>query len=94
MDDEEIPAADIIDDALAAIIEEIIGEEGDIEDFDAASDVVLDHIERLANEGVISDPPDLEASDEEKQKWLDQYLPIVTEELKALGETNVDTDLE
>jgi hypothetical protein len=85
MEEEEIPVADLVDDAIAALIDEIIGEEADIEEFDAASDVILDVMEELANSEEIQDPPDVESSIEDQQKWLDQYFPIVKDAIhKAL----------
>lgn len=99
MEDEQIPEADLIDDAIAALIDEMIGEEGDIEEFDAASDVVLDIMEDLANSDQIQDPPEQDEPEELKQKWLEQYFPIVKAEIhKALhdgfiGEPDGDSNL-
>ena len=83
LDDMNAPQEDVIDVNIIAIIDAIIGEKGDIEDFDGASDVVFDIIEELVSSGEISEMPEIEVSDEEKNKWLETSMPIIKQAVQT-----------
>lgn len=82
MDLSDAPQEDVIDIALIDLIDEIIGEEGDEEDFDGASDVVFEFIEELVGDGEMPEIPDDHESDEVKQEWLARYLPVLREKIQ------------
>lgn len=81
-DEKAAPQEDVIDQTLIKLIDEIIGEEGDEEDFDGASDVVFSVIEELVDAGEMTEVPEPEDSDEVKQTWMETQLPILLEALK------------
>jgi hypothetical protein len=94
METEQAPESDVIDDALIAIVDEIIGPEGDEEDFDAASDVVLEVIEQMVDEGSIPEMPESDASDEAKKAWVEK-IPSIKEEIhNALNDGFMNSDEE
>lgn len=79
----DVPAEDSIDIALINLIEELVGDEADVDAFDEASDVVLDIIEELESRGEIKEMPDTEATDEEKQTWLDASMVTIQAAMKT-----------
>lgn len=85
MDNEQkIPEADVIDDAFLEIIEDLVGDDGDL---DAASDVLFEVIELTVDSGQIAEIPESDVSDEEKKSWLEKSLPIIKTEIeKALND--------
>jgi hypothetical protein len=78
------------------LVDKIAGEDPTDDELEDLSDLIFDVIEDLVNDEKIEEMPTEEASDEEKQKWLDDSLPKIGTELeKALREPDKDdTSLE
>jgi hypothetical protein len=87
MDLDKAPKEDLIDEALVEIIDELIGDDGDEEDFDAASDIVFEVIDSLVEQEQIEEIPDLTDEETVKSEWLSRFLPVVKEALmKAMND--------
>lgn len=103
MTDIEAPEEDMIDEALLALIHEVIGDvsEDEAEDaLDEAGDFIFDVIDDMVDEGEISEVPDNREPDEMKQDWIQKCLPLVRERVAAImtdpegeSEEDGDTDL-
>lgn len=80
MEDElSIPEHDLIDEELLEMIHEIVGEEAEEEEIDAASNIVFNLVEQLVEEGEMDEIPDTDANEEDKQAWLSSGLPVLKE---------------
>lgn len=78
--DEQEVEADIVDIELEKIIDEIVGTEGDDDDFDRTADVVFDIIEELVDRGEIEEIP--EDGEEAKLKWMTDHLQVLKAAIK------------
>jgi hypothetical protein len=79
---EQIPSEDLIDQKLADLAEEMIGQDGDEEDFDAASDIIFEVIESLVDEEKIEEIPE-GVSSEDQQSWITKYFIMVKDGIHA-----------
>lgn len=71
---EDIPEHDKIDEELLSLIHALVGTEAAEEDIDAASNILFALIEKLVESEEMDEIPETEASEEQKQEWLDEHL--------------------
>lgn len=80
----EIPEHDSIDEALLGLLHQIVGEEAEEEELDAASNVLFSLMEQLVDEAEIEEAPETDGPEEAKERWIAECLPILSRALSEL----------
>lgn len=89
MDDQE--ELDIVDQALAGLMDELISEDLEEEEFNMKLNLFMALYADLVDDGVIPEAPVEEAGDEEKKAWIEQAIPALRNRMKE--ELSADSGL-